>query len=104
MSAGTIMPPSAAVTGRAARRGEANSPYRSSRLILEPDDEEEDGEEALVHRTVYVQGDGKPRDIERELPGQEVVVAVLFQGEFAQTSAATVAASSTMPPNASVLT
>ena len=36
ISAGTIMPPAAAIAGRAARRGSRSSPSTSSRLISSP--------------------------------------------------------------------
>ena len=101
-TAGTTMPPSAATTGSSALRGSASSPVTSSRLISRPTTKKN----SVMRPSLIACSNGRsqrePAEGEADLDVPERPRTACASGEFARTSATSVNASNTSPPDASM--
>ena len=97
MAAGTTAPPTAAATGRAARRGLGQLPGDQLALDLQADGEEKDGHQPIVDPVEERFGQAIVADTDGELrlPEPRVTSA---HGEFAHSSARSAASRRTTPP------
>ena len=99
IAAGKIMPPTAAAIGSAARAGSRRSPATNSRLSSTPTTKKKIASRPsaahVAERQIQVQRLGADGELRQRLVGAD-------HGEFAQTSAAAAANSSSTPPTVSL--